>query len=314
MADEPIDAGAPPATEPSDSTPQTSPETPKTEPSFGDNLRAELAPEPAPAVDFDTRLATEREAWQKEQDAKYGWAKDYQPEVIQSWRQSIEEAQQAPVAVATRLLAAAIASGNPQHRQEALSFAGRLLGGQQGQQATQPAAPQPVDLKPIPAQDGSGNTVNLYSVEQVHALIDKVKTELRGELTPIQDAYKTQAERQAAYERQQQDEAAAHAIFDRMSKRPGFKDNQPEIYKAWSAMAGNDNAQQARENLDDAYVSVVFGKLQAQSTSVASADHARRAAASTGRVVTSQPTQASPSAPVSFAEKIAQEMQRRRGA
>ena len=87
MADEPIDAGAPPATEPSDSTPQSSPETPKTEPSFGDNLRAELAPESAaPAVDFDTRLATEREAWQKEQDAKYGWAKELNSDEVFSWR------------------------------------------------------------------------------------------------------------------------------------------------------------------------------------------------------------------------------------
>jgi hypothetical protein len=319
MADEPNDAGAPPATETPDSTPQTSPEPEQTAPaSFGEGLRAAMAPAPAAAVDFDTRLATERDKWQKEADEKYGWAKDYQPETVQSWRQAIEEAQNAPVAVATRMLAAALASNNQAHRQEALSFAGKLLASRPAAPQAQPASQDQEPPPDVPAKDAEGNTIPLYSAAQLKKWNDWNKRQFDAALAArdakLEERIKPFEDDRSRYVREREDIASAHAIFDRMVKRPGFKENQPEIYKAWVVLPGNDNAQQARENLDDAYVQVVFGKLQASAAAGTAADAARRAAASTGRVVTSQPSQASPSAPTSFAEKLAEAMKKQKGA
>lgn len=319
-SDEPIGTESTPVETPQstpapESTPAASTPESSAPASFGENLRAEVSAQPTSftQADFDSRLKAERETWQKAQDEKFAWANGLDPQEVTGWRDAIQQARQNPVEAATQLLAAALAS--PQHQQSARSFAGRLLAGYTGQSTPQPIAQPQADPEPgpdIPAVDVNGKTVYLYSAEQLakrEAWKDRqLDAKLAERFKPFEQDRTQSAEARARAERDKAEVDFATQVFTRMQARPGFTENQPAIYEAWAKMPGNDDPYTARENLHDAYTQVVTAKYQSAASTATVADQARRASASTGRVVTSQPTQASAPEKRSFAESLAAEM------
>lgn len=321
MADEPL---APESATPVESTPvattpeSTTPATPEQAPlpSFGENLKAAVttaAPQTFTQADFDARLKTEQETWQKAQDEKYAWANGLNPQEVQSWREAIDGARANPVETATQLLAAALAT--PEHKQAALSFAARLLNGTV-QRGSAPALQSPVaDEEPgpdIPATTADGRTIYLYSAEQLakreawkDRQLDKKLTE---RFKPFEDDRAQTAEQREAAAQQKAHVDFAVDVYTRVSKFPHFEENRDAIAAAWEKMPGNLDPLTAERNLNAAYVQVVTNKLQANSSAAAATDAARRAAASTGRVTNSQPSQVSAPEKVGMAEGIARAM------
>lgn len=319
MADElPSTESTPVEATPAVAAPESTPAPESSAPaSFGDNLKAAVttAPTTFTQADFDARLKTEQETWQKAQDEKWAWANGLDPQEVVSWRDSISAARANPVETATQLLAAALAT--PEHKQAALSFAARLLNGTV-QRGTAPVAPQPPatpDSGPapdVPAQTADGRTIHLYSADQQLKreawFLEQIKGMMGERVKPLEQEHALTKEQREVAARQKAEVDFAQDTFNRISKLPHFEDHRLAIHDAWAKMPGNDDPLTARENLHVAYAQVVTSKLQANSSAAAATDAARRAAASTGRVTSSQPSSASAPEKVGLAEGIARAM------
>lgn len=247
-------------------------------------------------ADFDSRLATEKANWEKQ----YEWAKDYDPNELPTWRESVQLARTNPVEAATQLLAHALA--NPEHKASALKFASNLLAGR----VQAPVTEQPnQDGEPQPDLEANGHA--LYSAKQLDAWRAWNERQLTAKLDerfkPLETARQSAEDAQREAVAQQQRHDFATQQLTAAMKWEGFTANQDEIAKVLQTMDNRD-PMQAALNLRDAYVQVVVPKLRANSSEAAASDNARRAAANTGRVVSSAPTQTSPAAKPSFGEAL----------
>lgn len=311
MGDDALPSGE--STQPS-ATPDTTPsavETPSPAPaqpalSFGDALRQTAQPPAAqtpapPAIDLDA----ERAKWETERP----WAKEL---TADAWREhqeafrAVREARENPVRSAEQLLAAALS--NPAFAADVRSFVGRTLA---GYRATAPQATAQPAPDPEPQPDLEANGKAWYSAEQMAKWREwndrRIEAKFDQRFKPIEDWRTQTAEQQQRAEAERQQIDYAQRTYAEVSALPLFTENREAIAREFDKTTYRSD-HEAALGLWRAYHAVVGGKFQQAQQSQAATDAARRAAANTGRPISSQPTQTAATAPLSFSERLAAEM------
>jgi hypothetical protein len=156
--------------------------------------------------------------------APLAWARNVQPQEFQTIRDIAKHFTSGNAAEGLQSLVAEV-SRDPRYADAIRSWQGRALQMLRQQQPQQQAAP-PQDMRAIPVQLENGQTIGLFSGEQVQALVNNAIAAVKQDLAPVtQTVQGLQAERQALHQ-QQQVQSFVTTTFQDVQTWPGMESQE----------------------------------------------------------------------------------------
>jgi hypothetical protein len=232
------------------------------------------------------KAAAEKQA---EFDRDFGWAKTVPREALHEWTGIANRMANDPIAFLNELQAEI--ANHPVFGPQLRSHAARTLASGR--------APSEVDVPDVEITDAQGNVIG-----KLNDIVERRAQQLIAkELGPLKQDFQTrqqqekarQAETQAA-ETQRQVDTKASSIFDRVSKRPLYKEHEADIATAFEAMPADLDPGEA---FLEAYLQVVGPKLEAHAQAKHLESLNKKAAASVS-VNPAAPVASSTKRPTSF--------------
>lgn len=254
---------APPASQPSGAeTTTTSASADATSPHVGQTTpevtsSTTQTPGIPPEHRWPTILENQRREAAEQAEAKwkqqYGWAETVDRQAVEQAARIGQMYAQDRAGYVRQMLAEA--ASDPELAPMVRSEAARLLSG--GRQAQ--AAP---DLSPIQVQMENGQTVGLYTDQQVTAAIQQAMQGMEQKLAPLQQTHEQIVKAQAHMELMHEANRFAEGFGKDLQKLPHFAEHKAEIVSRLSQMRlGSDHPAEVRAATFQIYHDVVLPKL-----------------------------------------------------
>ena len=212
------------------------------------------------AILENTRTKAREEA-QAELQEQYGWALQVGPQNFQAITTLAQQWANDPVAFV--LGALDDLTGSPEHAPILRSHVAKLLAKRpqgtngQGQQAAPVDTPEP---EPDIVVDGYAWFSAAKQAERDRWLANKVLSQVRNELAPLQEDRVARQQRDEIIQATQQANEFATSTLTEMHKLPYFKEQKAEIEKVFRAMPPMPD-QQVGQAIRDAYIQVLATKV-----------------------------------------------------